>query len=48
MLLCIMVKLVTVVETQACRSCGNSGHIVTGHMCAACGGTGKIQVETVR
>jgi DnaJ-class molecular chaperone len=43
-----MVKLVTVIETQACRSCGGSGHAPNGHMCAGCGGTGKVDVEVHR
>ncbi|MFO7619382.1 MAG: hypothetical protein R6W91_07015 [Thermoplasmata archaeon] len=43
-----MVKLVTVLETQACRSCKCSGKTPAGDGCPACDGSGKIEVEVLR
>jgi DnaJ-class molecular chaperone len=43
-----MVKLVTVLETQACRSCRRTGINPAGSSCKACDGTGKIEVEVLR
>ena len=42
-----MVKLVTVLEKQSCKSCKGSGKNGSGK-CGTCSGTGKIEVEVLR
>jgi len=44
----IMVKLVKVLETQACRGCNGTGFSIHGLRCSACSGSGEVQVETLR
>lgn len=42
-----MVKLVTVLEKQSCKSCSGTGK--SGNKkCNACNGSGKIEVEVLR
>ncbi|MFO7619301.1 MAG: hypothetical protein R6W91_06575 [Thermoplasmata archaeon] len=42
-----MVRLVTVLEKQACKLCKGSGRNGSGK-CATCSGTGKVEVEVLR
>lgn len=43
-----MVKLVTVLETQACKACKGSGMTSMKKKCQSCKGTGVVEVEVMR
>lgn len=43
-----MVKLVTVLEKQACKSCKGSGKSEARKKCVACSGSGQVEVEVMR
>ena len=42
-----MVKLVTVLEKQTCKSCAGKGKNGS-KKCSACGGSGNVEIEVLR
>lgn len=44
----MMMKIVTVLENQACKACKGSGKSGKDKKCKTCNGSGKVEVEVLR